>query len=460
MKKYFGDKAFYKKVILIALPIMLQQGISQFVSLLDNIMIGNYSDTAMAGVSVVNQILFVFNFVVIGALGAVGIYLAQYFGAKDDNSQMLCFRFKFWIGFIILIIASVILFFFGNILINTFLTNPETLDEKVLIEKEAMDYLKIISLTLLPYVVSQIYSSTLREVGETIKPMIAGGIAVIVNAIFNSILIFGLFGLPALGAKGAALATLLARIVEMIFLIIFTHKHKQKFTFCNGVFKSLYVPKNLISNVLIKGAPLIINEFLWSFGNTFILNIYSKRGTDILKAFSISNTTTNLFYIIFTAMATAISIMVGQQLGAGKLDEAIQNDRKLIVFSVLVCIVSGLILASCAPLIPSLYKDTSLHIKNMATSLMLVIACCMPIFSFNTACFYTLRAGGVTIVTFLFDSFFVWVISIPLAHILTTTSSLSIVVIYLIVQLSELIKSIIGYCLIKSKIWVKNLVIS
>ncbi len=459
MKKYFGDKSFYKKVILIALPIMLQQGITQFVSLLDNVMIGNFSDTAMAGVSVVNQIIFVFNFVIIGALAAVGIYIAQYFGANDQHNQMLCFRLKFWVGLIILLLMILIILVFGDYLINAFLTNPSSQEEKLAIETSAKDYLFIISFTFLPYTISQIYSSTLREVGETVKPMIAGAIAVVVNGIFNMWFIYGGLGLPAMGASGAAIATLIARIVEMLFLIFFTHKHHKKFNFVEGVFKSVYVPKRIIKNVLIKGTPLIFNELLWSLGTTLLLRIYSNRGTDILKAFSISSTTTNLFYIIFGAMASAISIMVGQSLGAGNLEEAVDNDRKLIMFSVIVCFIFGIILACIAPIIPMLYKDTSQDVRKLATSLMFVIAGCMIIFSFNTSCFYTLRAGGVTFVTFLFDSLFVWVVSLPLALVLVKLTDASIVLVYFIVQITEIIKSVIGYLLIKSKIWVKNLVV-
>ena len=459
MKKYFGDKSFYKKVILIALPIMLQQGITQFVSLLDNVMIGNFSDTAMAGVSVVNQIIFVFNFVIIGALAAVGIYIAQYFGANDQHNQMLCFRLKFWVGLIILLLMILIILVFGDYLINAFLTNPSSQEEKLAIETSAKDYLFIISFTFLPYTISQIYSSTLREVGETVKPMIAGAIAVVVNGLFNMWFIYGGLGVPAMGASGAAIATLIARIVEMLFLIFFTHKHHKKFNFVEGVFKSVYVPKRIIKNVLIKGTPLIFNELLWSLGTTLLLRIYSNRGTDILKAFSISSTTTNLFYIIFGAMASAISIMVGQSLGAGNLEEAVDNDRKLIMFSVIICFIFGIILACIAPIIPMLYKDTSQDVRKLATSLMFVIAGCMIIFSFNTSCFYTLRAGGVTFVTFLFDSLFVWVVSLPLALVLVKLTDASIVLVYFVVQITEIIKSVIGYLLIKSKIWVKNLVV-
>lgn len=457
MKKYFGDKAFYKRVILIALPIMLQQGISSFVNLLDNMMIGNYNVTAMTGVGIVNQLFFVINILTIGGLAAAGIYFTQYYGSGNQEGMRNSFRFKLWMGAVLVLLTTVILLCFGKYLIQTFLTNPVSIVEKLQIEEYAHTYMLWILLTILPFVLSQVYSSSLREVGETIKPMIAGAIAVGVNAVLNLWFIFGGLGIPSMGVVGAALATLIARLTEMIILIIFTHRHKKKYTFIIDAYRSVLVPKALIRKILGRGFPLIINEFLWALGMTVLVNIYSRRGTSVLTAFNISSTTTNLFYVVFGAMATSISIMVGQALGAGKLEEAYDNDRKLIVFSVLVCIGFGSILALIAPFVPYIYKDATEDVRNLATSLMLVIAVCMPIFSFNSACFYTLRAGGVTIVTFLFDSLFVWAISITSAFALVNYTNLNIILIYFIVQVSEIIKTGIGYRLITSKIWVKNL---
>ena len=164
-----------------------------------------------------------------------------------------------------------------------------------------------------------------------------------------------------------------------------------------------------------------------------------------------------MFYIVFGALATAISILVGQSLGAGKLEEAVDNDRKLIAFTVFVCLIFGIILAIIAPFVPYIYHDSSEEVRHMATCFMWVVAGGMTTFSFNSACFYTLRAGGVTIVTFLFDCLFIWSISIPTAVLLVKYTELNIINIYLIIQSTEIIKSIIGFFLIKSKVWVKNL---
>lgn len=458
MNRFFGNKAFYKKVIAISLPIMLQQGITSFVNILDTLMIGNYDTNAMSGLSIANQLFFIVNILTIGAMATAGIYLTQYFGSKNKEGMRHSFRLKLWIGLGIVLIASLVFLFFGGTLIETFLTNPGSLEEKNAIKGYSEQYLFLLIFTLVPFVVSQAYSSSLRETGETIKPMIAGAIGVGVNAILNFWLIFGGLGVPALGVVGAAIGTISARFVEMLYLIIITHKSKDKYHFIENAYKSCKVPGALVKNVLIKGAPLIINEFLWSLGMTVLLNLYSIRGTNVLSAFSISNTTTNLFYIVFGAMATATSVMVGQELGAGRLKEAVENDRKLIMFSVIVCAIFGLILAIIAPFIPHLYSDTTAEAKMLATQFMWIIAGCMMIFAFNTACFYTLRAGGITFVTFLFDSLFIWVFAITSCYLLIHYTNLNIVLIYFIVQILELVKSVIGYALIKSKIWVRNLV--
>ena len=458
MGKLFGDKAFYKKVIAVSLPIMLQQGISSFVNILDTLMIGNYDTNAMSGLSIANQLFFIVNILTIGAMATAGIYLTQYFGSQNQKGMRNCFRLKLWLGLGIMVLASLIFLFFGESLINTFLTNPESIEEKNAILGYAKTYLLLLIFTLVPFTISQAYSSSLRETGETIKPMIAGALGVAVNVILNLWLIFGGLGIPALGVVGAGIATIIARFVEMIFLIIVTHCNKSKYTFIQGAYKSVKVPTNLIKNVLIKGAPLIINEFMWSLGMTVLLNLYSVRGTTVLSAFSISNTVTNLFYIVFGAMATATSVMVGQQLGAGKLENAVDNDRKLIIFSLIVCAIFGMILACIAPFVPHLYSDATVEARELSTKFMLVIAGCMVIFAFNSECFYTLRAGGVTFVTFLFDSLFIWVVAITSCYFLIHYTNLNIVLIYFIVQILELIKSVIGFALIKSKIWVKNLV--
>ena len=456
-KSLIGTKAFYKKVIIIAVPVMLQQGITSFVSLLDNLMVGSYNSLAMTGVGVANQIYFILQVVLVGGLAAAGIFLAQYFGAKDEEGIKNSFRFKLQYGLIVLIVALLLLTFYSDVFIKAFLTSPASIEDGKQIYDYAQKYLYLMMIGIVPFIISQIYATTLREVGSPKLPLYAGIIAFFVNFVINFLLINGHFGFPRLGIVGAAIGTITSRYVECLFLLLATHLNHKKFPFMKKIYSTIRVPVYLSNRIVIKGTPLILNEFLWSFGMTKLLVYYSERGTEVLKDFNISNTVTNLFFIVFSALATAISIIIGQALGAGRLEEARDNVKKLLAFAIFACIISGIILAIISPFIPYLYKDITSEVRHMATAFMLIIAVCIPIFGFNSGCFFTLRAGGVTVVTFLFDAFYVWVVNIPLAIILIRFTDLSIIPLYFIVQASDLIKSIIGFSIVKTGVWVKNI---
>lgn len=458
MKKFIGDKAFYKVVFMVAVPIIVQNGITNFVGLLDNIMVGRVGTEQMSGVAIVNQLLMIYNLSIFGAISGAGIFGAQFFGCKDYKGVRNIFRFKMYACLLITVAGMVILHFFGENLILLYLHDEgggQSLQAALMYGKQ---YLMVMIFGLLPFGVEQVYTSTLRECGETVVPMKAGVIAVLINGILNFILIFGLFGFPALGVIGAALATCISRYVQASIVIVWTHTHKHQYTFIQGVYDSPGIPVELCKKVILYGLPLMINEILWSAGMATLMQCYSIRGLDTVAAVNISSTITNLFNIVFMAMGSAISIMVGQLLGANKLQEAKDTDAKLIVCSVISCVVMGLILCICAPLFPMLY-NTSDSVKILAASFMRVAAVCMPIHGFAHASYFTLRSGGRTFITFLFDSVFVWCVNVPIAFCLSRFTGLSIIPLYFICQFVDIIKCIIGFILIKKGIWLNNLIV-
>lgn len=459
MKKYIGDKAFYKMIIMVALPIMIQNGITNFVSMLDNIMVGSIGTEQMSGVAIVNQLLFIYNISIFGAISGAGIFGAQFFGCKDHKGVRHIFRFKLYACLLITVLGLGVLGFWGDELIKLYLHeeggSAQALQAALSYGKQ---YLGVMMFGLLPFGVEQIYTSTLRECGETVVPMKAGIVAVIINFVFNLILIFGLLGFPAMGVAGAAIATCISRYVQAAIVVIWTHRHADKLPFVEGVYESLYIPGELTKRVVIKGSPLMINEIMWSAGMAILMQCYSIRGLDTVAAMNISSTISNLFNVVFLAMGSAISIIVGQLLGANKLKEAKDTNTKLIAFNVMSCVVMGTLLFICAPLFPALY-NTSDGVKNLAASFMRVAAVCMPLFGFSHASYFTLRSGGKTIITFLFDSMFVWVISIPTAFILSRYTSMHIIPMYFVCQSLDIIKCIIGYILLKKGVWLNNLVV-
>lgn len=457
MKKFFGDKKFYAMVIAVALPIIIQNGISNFVNLLDNIMVGKIGTEQMSGVSIVNQLMFVFNLALFGATSGPGIFTAQYVGQKNDEGVRYTMRFKMVISILFSILGGAILFLFRDNLIMLFLhENNEGID-LLLTLGYAKEYLIVMLFGLLPFAVTCSYAGTLRESGETNVPMVAGLIAVGVNLVFNYILIFGHFGAPELGVVGAAVATVISRFVELFIVVIWTHTHKERVPFAKGLYTKFYIPFNLTKKIFVTGFPLFMNEFMWSFGMSALTQCYSVRGLEVIAAFNISNTIVNLFNVVLISMGNVVAIIIGQQLGSGDKEEVINTDRKLITLGILSSMVMGLLLVVLAPLFPRLY-NTSDSIRNLSVELMRVAAIYMPVASFLNCAYFTIRSGGKTFITFLFDSVYLWVISWPVAYVLSRYTGIAIVPMFVIVQALDFIKVAVGAILLKKKIWIQNIV--
>ncbi|MBQ0028667.1 MAG: MATE family efflux transporter [Lachnospiraceae bacterium] len=456
-KKFVGDRNFYIYVIGIVVPMILQNVVTNFVSLLDNIMVGRIGTEQMSGVAIVNQFIFVFNISIFGAVSGPGIFGSQYYGKKDYEGQRYTFRFRVLIGAIIMGIA-IILFKFRDVqLISLYLTESESAGDIALTLASAREYLAIMLWCTIPFTFGQIYSSVVRECEETKIPMIAAFSAVGVNLILDYTLIFGKFGFPVMGVRGAAVATVIAKTIEALVVIIWVHTHKDKNCYIIGAYRGFKIPWNLVKAIAVKSAPLMLNEFLWAYGMAMTNQCYSVRGLNVVAAQNICGTMTNLFGVIYLQLGASISIIVGQRLGAGRLKEAKDYDNKLIAFSVGVCVCVAAIMLPVAQVFPYLY-NTQDDIRMLATTFITIQACVMPLWSFSNACYFTLRSGGNTLITFVFDSVFTWVVMIPLVFTLTKFTLLPIVLIFFIVNFSEIIKVTMGYIMVKSNKWMNTIV--
>lgn len=457
IRKLIGDKAFYSRLFSVMLPILIQNVITNFVSLLDNVMVGQVGTEPMSGVAIVNQLLFVFNLCIFGGLAGAGIFTAQYYGKSDNEGIADTFRGKIYIAAATLAVFAGVLLLWGEELIMLFIHEGGELLDMAATLGHGVDYLKVMLLQLLPFALMQVYASTLRETGETMLPMKAGIVAVFVNLVLNYILIFGKLGMPAMGVEGAAIATVIARIVECAIVIIWTHRHTDRAPYITKVYLSFKIPAPLVKQIALMGLPLLINELLWSGGMTVLNQCYSLRGLEVVSAVNISTTVSNLFFCAFLSMGTTVSIMVGQTLGSGDLERAVDEDAKLIAFSVALCIVVGAVMVFLAPVFPQIYNTTD-NVKNIARELLTVSAVMMPLYAFTNCCYFTLRSGGKTIITFVFDSLYLWTLCVPLAFVLSRYTQVHILQMFIAVQALDIIKCGIGYYLVKKRKWVKNLV--
>ena len=451
------DKNLFKYVLMIALPIMVQNGFTNFVNLLDNIMVGRLGTEPMSGVAIVNEILFVYNLCIFGGLSGAGIFTAQYFGKQDDEGVRNTFRYKLVLGFILTVVAFVIFSVFGETLIGYYLNESNDGGDLVAALSYGKSYLSVMLIGLPGFVLVQAYASTLRECGETVVPMKAGVAAVLVNLVLNYVLIYGKFGLPALGVTGAAIATVISRYVEASIVIIWTHKHTESQSFAKGLYRTLKVPGSLVSIIMRKGLILLLNEALWSAGVTLVTQCYSTRGLNAVAGVNIANTLNNLFKVVFLAFGTSVGIIMGRLLGAGRLEEAKETDKKIMMFSVVISSFVGLIMISISWLFPRLYNTTDAA-KSLATSLIIAFAFFMPMDAFKNATYFTLRSGGRTFITFLFDGFSEISINFPIAFILSRFTSASVLWIFIGVHLGGVVKVIVGTILVKKGVWLRNLV--
>ncbi len=447
MRHLIGDKHFYKRLFQISFPIVLQQLLTSSLQLIDNLMVGDLGELAIGSVSVVNQLYFVIILITFGALAGAGIFTAQYFGSNEKEKLKQTFRFKLIVAILLVLMSLLVFSVFGEFLIGLFTSNPVTING-------GLDYLNIVKWSMLPWAFSIAISTTFREIGTT-KPLLWITLsAIITNTLLNYLLIFGNYGFPVLGIKGAAYATLISRFVEFSLMFILLIKKGQAF---NTRFKDIFkIEKLILKAIIIMAIPLLLNEFFWSMGQTMFLQSYSTRGDNALAAMNITNAISQLVFVTFGGIGTGIAVMVGNTLGMNQLEKAKDNAKKVIAFAVGFAFVTGSLLFVLSYFILDLY-DISAVTRRIAGYNIRINAIFIPVFSFNVSMYFTLRAGGDTKSTMLMDSGYMWLVQVPTIFILARVTDLDVIMLFLIVQLLELPKSLFALSRYKKENWVRNL---
>ena len=466
-RKFIGTKAFYRSVLVILLPLVIQQGISSAVNLLDNLMVGSLGEESLSAVSVVNQILMVFNLTIFGGLSGVSIFGAQFAGKADVDGMRQAFRAKLYFILAVVTIGVMLLGWGGEGFINLFLAGEVDASRAALALSEALDYLHIMLWGLLPFALVQAYAGSMREMGKTVATMTGSIISILTNLVLNFLLIYpvrelNVFGASftmwgaGMGVRGAAVATVISRFVEMVFVLTYAHLHQNRYIFLKGAFRNGYVPLHLLKRIAVTGTPLMLNEVLWSLGMTFINQCYSTRGMTALAALNITSTAWNLFCIIMFAMGNAVSIMVGQCLGQGDKAAARDTDNKLLFITVVSHLLLGGLLCLCAGIIPTWF-DVTEETRRLAHQTLIIAGAALPIHAFLHATYFTIRSGGKTFITFLFDSVYTWCVPAVLAFCLSRLTDVSVVVIYFAIQFIDVIKLVIGLLMLRSDFWANDI---
>lgn len=449
-KELFQDKKLMRDVTTIAIPIMFQSLIISAVNLVDNLMVGQLGDVAISGVATANKYYNVITFIIYSVIASCIIFLSQFNGAENHEKMKETFRFTIVFTYIILIIGFVVVMLFPSQLIK-FIINDEAIIDA------GTRYFRYAAFSYLPMGFSYVVASSMRAVGETKIPMKISVSSVIVNCILDYGLILGKFGLPRLEIEGAAIATIIARIIEMLLCFYALNKGDYVFnTKLKDVFKFDF---SLVKSIMIKAWPLVLNEVAWNLGMVTLMKCYSSRGAAVNAAYSIEITVSDLFFSLFSGMATASSVLIGTPLGANKLEEARGNGYKLICFSLFMSLFFGLGLFLSSYIVGVIYKNVSNDVVSFAASFLRCQGLLYWIYMFNTQCYFILRSGGATKSTMLIDCGYMWICNIPLVAILSYLTSIPVLLVYVIGQLTDIGKGIFAFSIVKKEKWVKNLAI-
>ena len=455
-----GDKAFYRRILIIALPIILQNLVTNFVSMLDNVMVGQLSTAQISAVTIVNNnLLFILTVCLFGGSAGAGIFTTQFYGSGDQEGVRYTVRFKMLVCLALVAVGGAMCLLWPDQLVGLYLQGDGDAQLRAETLYYSKQYLFIMLIGMVPFAVTNAYASTLRETGKPMVPMIAGIVAMGVNLLGNYILIFGHLGAPALGVAGAAIATVASRYVEMVIVVAWTHGNSAKNPFAKGLYKSFRIPATLLRSVATKGMPLLLNEAAYTVGMAFLNQCYSRCGLDVLPALSITTTLYNLAAVVFRSLGNAVGILMGQMMGAGNSKEHVYNENKKLLFF---CVVTGFGSAALtgvlAEVFPMLFNTTE-TVRQMAKGLILISAVAMPLQAYIFPVYFTLRAGGKTMITFLFDSGAIWLLMLPIAFFGSRYTGLSIFVIYALCNGMDLIKCFVGYFFMRKKDWIQNLAV-
>lgn len=456
-RRFIGTRDFYHQVWVLVVPMIVQGTVTNIVNLADNLMVGAIGTLPMAAVTIVNQIIFVFYLCVFGGLSAVSIFSTQYAGAKDTVGIRHCFRAKLIIMVTMTLVALAIFVFFPKELIGCFLQGKSSIDEITSTMEMASAYFRVMLLGLMPFALANTYSGTLRELGETRWPMIASIVAILTNVILNYLLIFGKFGFPALGVTGAALGTVIARVFELLIIAVYTHCNRERFPFIVNAYRSMYVPLKLTKDIVIRGLPLLFNELMWASGVAMLLRCYSLRGLQVVAACNISMVVSNIFNCAMFSVGHAVGVLVGHDLGANHLEKAKDTAWKMLALTIVCGTFMAMLTTILSPFLPLMF-DVEEEVRSIATWLLIVNASAVPIKAICHPAYFAIRAGGRSYITFMLDSGFSWFVVIPITWYIGRFTEINIVPFNFISCWTECLKAAICIYLLRSGIWVRNIV--
>lgn len=456
IKAYFGNKKFYKMCLAIMIPIMIQQGIASIASYIDNYMVNSYSENAFIGVSTVNKLTFICFFIAIGTSAGISMFLSQFLGAQNKEKINATIQLSLILTLVVGITISFIIYFGSRIILKRFLPDNNTVINEV--HQHGLEYGKIIGMFGILIMLQVQISTCMRSLKKTVVPMIAGVTGVIVNICLNYLLIYGVGTVPQLGTKGAAIATVIAKFLEIIILIVYILINR-KYHFVLRIFTKNYLSKSLVKNYFKKGMPSFIDEVSWAIGLILIANFITIGNKDYLQSYNYTINITDLFFVIIGALGAACSVIIGEQLGKSNYETARKYAKQIKGLTLIISLIIIVLMITLSPVLLKLFVHKG-KIYNDAFYMILITSAFLLIYSYNHISFYILTAGGDSLRSFLLDFYPTYFISMPALVLFASfakTYNIGVVYIFLFNKGFELLKTYFYYRAVKKEKWVKNI---
>ncbi len=449
IKKIFNDKHFFKTMLSIALPITLQNFISSSLNMVDTVMVGELGEIQIAAVGLANQLFFIFSLILFGINSETSIFISQFWGKRDIPNIRRVMGLALLSGGLISILFTMIALIIPETVLHAFTSDINVISS-------GTGYLRIVSLSYLITAISFSYSFACRSIGHAKLPMVVSAVSLGTNTILNYLLIFGKFGFPHMGVSGAALATLIARIVEVVLLLGVIYN--KKYVLASRLEEMFKLSRDFVVRFFKTTTPVILNESFWSLGMTMYSAAYARIGTSAVAAVQIANTVQNLFMVIFFGLGNACAVMIGNKIGANKNETAVEYAKKISVLGSFLGIFMGVLLILSSRSILKLFNVSS-SVSEDAIKILFIIALIMAVKVFNILLVVgILRSGGDTRYSMFLEMGSVWLVGVPLAFLGALYFKLPIYMVVALVSLEEIVKATVGIPRVVSKKWVKNVI--
>lgn len=453
VKPFIGSRSFYASALAVMVPVIIQQLINTLFNTVDNLMVGSLdvNGLAMSAVSVANRPFTMFSYVFFGMTGAGGLMISQYYGANDKKACQGLFALQILLGLLMSFLFGGALAVFPEAVMRIFVSDPTTISL-------GMDYLRIVWLSYLPLAITNVCIFSLRSIGQNKSSMLVSLLAMGLNACCNYVLIFGKLGFAPMGVAGAAIGTLIARTAEMLFYLVILLRRKNLFSLDFTAIRWLKIAQ--LRTFAHKAWPLISNEVLWSLGMNIFFWTYSTLDEAALPAITIGEQISQIAFVLAMGTASAVSVLIGAELGANRLEQAKANAKKLITLVFTIGLISAGICCVLAVLLPNAFQVTN-ELRALSTRIAIIIGLLSPCNFIYGFCFFCIRAGGDTRTAMLLDSGYMWFLPVPASILMALflPGKISLPAAVFIVQLLMNGKVIWGLRALRKGKWVRNITV-